>query len=98
LDDEALQARGHYLHAEAAQLAIPQETLPNLDPNLRRFRSLQGVHGTLGELFSSHISYLPEVCLEWGIIPLYEAHSKHLKASRGVGLGYGRRAGLIITI
>ena len=66
LDDEALEARGHDLHAEAAQLAIPEKTLPNLDPNLRRFRSLQGVHGTLGKLFPSHISHLPELCLEFG--------------------------------
>ena len=64
LDDEALEARRHDLHAEAAELAIPQETLPNLDPNLRRFRSLQGVDNTLGELFPSHISHLLEVCLE----------------------------------
>ena len=66
LDDEALEARRHDLHAEASQLAIPQETLPNLDPNLRRFRSFQGVDDALCELFSSHISHLLEVCLELG--------------------------------
>ncbi len=65
LDHEALQAGGHDLHTEAAQFAIPQETLPNLDPNLRRFRSLQGVHDALCNLFSSHIRHLLEVCLEW---------------------------------
>ena len=64
LDDEALEARRHDLHAEAAEFAIPEETLPNLDPNLRRFGSLQGVDDTFGELFQSHISHLLEFCLE----------------------------------
>ena len=43
LDDEAFQTRRHDLHAEAAQLAIPHKILPNLDPNLRRFRSSESV-------------------------------------------------------
>jgi hypothetical protein len=65
LDHEALETRRHDLHAEAAKLAIPQETLPNLDPNLRRFRSLQGVDDALGDSFPSHFNHLLDICLEW---------------------------------
>ena len=60
LDDEALEARRHDLNAEASQLAIPEKMLPNLDPNLGRFRSLEGVDDAFCELFASHISHLPE--------------------------------------
>jgi len=52
LNDEALQARRGDLDAEAAKLAIPAETLPNLDPNLGRFGSLERVHDALCELFA----------------------------------------------
>ena len=92
LDDEALEARRHDLHAEASQLAIPEKMLPNLDPNLGRFRRFHGVDDAFCELFASHISDLLEVLLRIeSIIALHDANSKHLEASRRVGLGYGRR-------
>ena len=40
---------------------VPHESLPNLDPNLRRFRSLEAVDDPLGELFRSHINHLLEI-------------------------------------
>ena len=60
LDDEALEARRHDLHAEASQLAIPEKMLPNLDPNLGRFRRFDGVNDAFCKLFASHISDLLE--------------------------------------
>jgi hypothetical protein len=57
LDYKALEARRHDLHSEASELPIPYETLPNLDPNLRRFRRLEGIHDALGEPFFRHLKY-----------------------------------------
>ncbi len=88
LDDEALEARRHDLHSEAPELAVPQETLPNLDPNLRRFGSLQDVDNPLCELFSSHISHLLEFCLEHGY------HTPHLRKFQAFGSKSPGRLGI----
>jgi hypothetical protein len=60
LNDEALEVRWRELYAEAREFAVPQETLPNLYPNLGRFRSFQGIGNPIGELLSSHIRHVLE--------------------------------------